>query len=1314
MTAHASESPSIVGAPVVPLAEAQEGLWYAQRLDPANPIFNTAQYVDLQGPLDLEAFCAAIADAMTEAEALAVRVVEGDAGPGLVRDAAAPSAVSVIDCRDHADPAAAAVAAMRRDMATPLDLAVDPPAAQMMFVVGANRHFWYQRVHHVVIDGYGTGLLARRVFDLYRAAATGAPPSSRPFAGFGPVLDEDRAYRGSEQREADRAFWMAAFADRPAVVGLADGRPVTAHRYHSCEIALPHDAGDALRALAAASGVSWPDIVTALIGAYIQRHIGGAEAIVGVPAMLRVGSASARVPAMVMNVLPVRIRADESQPIARWLQDTAAQLRQARSHGRYRSEQLRRDLGLLSDQRRLYGVLINVLPFDAAPRLPNLDASVHVLGTGPVDDLTVTIRADAEGQGLRLELDANPTLYSPQALSAHAARLSRFLDRALRAATLAAVPTVTEAEHQRVISGVNATGHPVPDGTLATLIESRLRERPSVAALTFESRTLTRGELDEVTQMWARRLADAGVRRGDFVAVALPRSLELEVALVAVLRAGAAYMPIDLEYPAERVGAMFALAQPKAVLTFASVAQTWPAGVVELLIDAAQPAPATAAEIEPPRPEDPAYVIFTSGSTGTPKGVVIQHRAIVNRLEWMRQHYAIGEGDRILQKTPSTFDVSVWEFFLPLISGATLVMAPPDAHRDPAAIARLLREQHITTVHFVPSMLAQLVAEPSARGLAIARVFCSGEALPASLRDRFHSVISAELHNLYGPTEAAVDVTYWDASRHDRAAIVPIGFPVWNTRMYVLDSCLRPLPPGAPGDLYIAGVQLAREYLGRADLTGERFIADPFAAPGERMYFTGDVARWRDDGAIEYLGRSDFQVKLRGLRIELGEIESALLSDPAVADVAVVVREDRPGDQRLVAYVVARDVDAPLDAAAATALLQRRLPPFMVPSTFVSLDRMPLNASGKLDRRELPIPATGGASVDGAGPASAIGHRVAEHVAEVLGLDAPLSGASDFFALGGHSLLAVQLMRRIRDEWQRDLPLGVLFAHPTIDGLASQIERASESSAARTLAEDGLGVLLPLANRDATRQLFCIHPAGGMAWCYSGLAHALPAGLGACGVQARALDMSQPLPASLIEIAGDYVGEIRRVQPEGPYHLAGWSVGGILAHAMTEVFEAQGQRVATLALLDAYPCDRWRDAAPPNESVALRALLLMAGLDPDRDVAPPLTRERVTATLRASGHALGTLSDTALAGVIRVVEHNSALVRGHRHGRVNADMLYFRAALDHQGGDYSPQEWHPYVNGNLRVQDVPSLHAHMTGRDAIRMIAPLVAERMRA
>ncbi len=1284
----------------VPLTEAQSGLWYAQRLDAENPVFNTAQAVELIGPLDLAAFQLAVDGALGEADALAVRIVEAPDGPEQTVDESARAALCIVDLADEPDPPGAAREWIQRDLERPVDLAVDAPVAEVLFVLGAERHLWYQRIHHLVIDGYGTALLTRRIADRYRAHLTGheAGPALRPFAD---LLEADRIYRTSDKREVDRRFWLSELADLPAVRGLAEGPAVTARYYRRHVRDCPDGSAAAVRSLAEAARVPWPDVLVALIGAYVLRHTDEPETTVGVATMNRLGTPAAAIPAMVMNILPLRVTVDEEQSVAGFAAGVSARLRRARVHGRYRSEQLRRDLGLLGGGRRLYGPLINILPFDETPEFPGVEASLEVLATGPVDDLTISVRADANADGLRLELDGNPILYTAADLAAHADRLEAFLVAALNATTLAEVPTLTADERKRWVEDINATAHPVPDVTLAALIEQTMKAVPEAVAVEGDGQVLDYRALDQQSSAVAGRLMALGVRRGDIVAVAIPRSVDLVVTLVAIVRMGAAYLPLDPDHPPDRLLRIIGLARPAALAVSSVLPVDWPESLPVLRVDQVE----SAGERwigEAPAPDDAAYVIFTSGSTGEPKGVVVEHRAIVNRLEWMRTHYGVTGSDRFLQKTPATFDVSVWEFFLPLLAGATLVVAPPDAHKDPAWLARLVRMADISTIHFVPSMLAEFLAEPSALGVPLQRVFVSGEALSEALRDRCHAVLEAELHNLYGPTEAAVDVSWWNASRGDRSSPVPIGFPVWNTRLYVLDRRLRPVPPGVRGELYLGGVQLARGYLGRPDLTAERFVTDPYGAPGDRLYRTGDVATLRPDGAILYLGRADFQIKIRGQRVELGEIEAALLAEPGVTQAVVIVREDAPGDQRLIGYLIGGG--SPIDVVAVRERLQRTLPEHMVPSILIELIRWPLTASGKLDRRALPVPERRTLAPPERPLRTDTEQRLAELFTQVLAAGVE-SAAADFFDLGGHSLTGARLMRLVRETWPCEIGLGTLFADPTVAGLAAQIDLA----VAGQTGGEGLERILSLARSAPPDRppVFCIHPAGGIAWCYGGLARALGAERQVYGVQAGVLDPAAGLPDRLDEMAADYVDRIRALSAGGPFHLVGWSVGGIVAQAMAVRLQALGEQVGVLALLDAYPADRWHGMAEPDAAAPLRALLLIAGYDPADHPDLEMTRESVIRFLRAGGSPLGGLSARGLSGVVRAVENNNRLVRSHWHRRFNGTALHFFATLEHGPGGASPAEWEPYVS-TLERYDLPVRHAHMVGPEAVGRIVPVL------
>ena len=1317
-----------------PLSEAQQGLWFAQRLAPLNPAFNTAHVLWLTGELNITAFTAAANQAVIEAESLSLRFTNTDAGPRQWRDENAIPLLEVVDLRGlHKTLATAKAGAERQiqaDYLTPLDLMHDNVAKQQLFMLDERHFAWYVRVHHLVNDGYGMALLAERVNALY-----GGDIPSRAFAPLAPVLIENAEYQSSERRIKDAAYWQQALIDLPPPASLT-GEASTSSGYqcHRNIVALDRALMTGLQYVAEAEQLPWPDVLTALTAEYCRRHTGGDsegenEAVVGVPFMGRLGSKSARVPAMAMNVLPLALRDlslqgeqtaqseqieqnDQAESLSHFLQHTARELTRGRRHGRYRGEQIRRDLGLIGGQRRLYGPLINVQPFYSPLIWPTLTTQLDILSTGPVDDITLGFRGDGK-TGLDLEIEANAALYSQADVLDHAARLPAFLQSAFGVyqvnGKLQDIALATKAETLRYLYDVNATAHPVPDTTLVALYEAQMAAIPGATALVFNDETLTYGELEQRTRALALQLVKFGVKSDSLVAVALPRSFELVIALVAIQRAGGAYLPLDAAQPDERLTRILNSAKPACVLTD-EVARfnAMPGLALTLTVLTPQDWQTNTAETlaVSVAPNDAAYVIYTSGSTGEPKGVLVEHQAIVNRLLWMQDYFAIDTNERILQKTPATFDVSVWEFFLTLISGAQLVIAPPDAHQDPRLIAGLIREYQITTLHFVPSMLAAFLASPNIVDLVPKRVIVSGEALSASLRDRFHQRLNSRLFNLYGPTEAAVDVSVWEASHDDGSTSVPIGVPVWNTQLYVLDSQLRSLPPGVAGDLYLGGVQLARGYLGQPALTAATFIEHPFIE-GERLYKSGDVARFRRDGAVEYLGRSDDQVKLRGLRIELGDINHALSTAPGVASAEVLLRQVSGSEPRLVAYVQpasTADLEAQLAASVLRAHLASRLPEYMVPSVYVAVNEWPLSANGKLNRKALPLPIP--AQFVGGELNSNTEHELAQLFAAQLKLTQLPGAEDDFFSLGGDSLSAVHLLLAIQARWHWDPGFGTLFSTPTVSGLAALID------APQGQADDGLGPYIRLAEGQAgLAPLFAIHPAGGIAWNYRELAQTLAPTRTVYGLQSPALQSDGSVVENIDALAAQYVATLNRLYPKGPVHLVGWSVGGIIAHAMAICLREQGREVGVLALLDAYPAECWRAEPEPDPVAALRALLAIAGYDPELHLNLD-SREKIVAFLRQGDSTLGNLPEAALDGVVRAVTSTNHLVRGHYHGHFDGQLMHLRAGRDHiDKPQLQSQLWADYAN-NIEAVELPYLHAQMTGRDASAVIAPLLAERM--
>lgn len=631
----------------------------------------------------------------------------------------------------------------------------------------------------------------------------------------------------------------------------------------------------------------------------------------------------------------------------------------------------------------------------------------------------------------------------------HTRRLQCFTDRLLAEPSLPVgdVDLLTPAEFDTIMNQWNDTDHDVPTLTLPELVEANTAAHPDRLAIKHHDVRLTYAELNERANRIARLLLDGGAGVGDVVAMVLPRSIDYVVTALAIVKTGAAYLPIDTSYPVERITQVLTDAGVSLVVTIAELTDAVLVSAEQIVLDAAatearlgqaDPADLTDADRRAPlTPEIPAYVLYTSGSTGRPKGVVIAHRAITNRLHHMQHQIPLGPDDRLLQKTPAGFDVTVREVFWPLLAGASIVVADPDGHRDPAYIAETIVAEQITITHFVPSGLKVFLSEPDAVNCtSLRRVVCGGEALPAELQAWFASVLPADLFNVYGPTEAAVDVTSMLCPRNPEPGPVLIGRPVWNTKLYVLDEQRRMLPAGATGELYLAGVQLAEGYLGQPELTADRFVSDPYGGPGARMYRSGDAARWREDGVIEFFGRLDHQVKIRGFRVELEEIESVLLRDGQLSQAVCLLREDTPGDQRLVAYLVSA-TDTEPDVAKLRAQAVAALPDYMVPTAFVVLAELPLTSNEKLDRKALPKPETSVAQA-GRAPSTPDEVLVAEIFAKLLEVPAVSVGVEqDFIELGGNSLLAAQLINGIRERNGVRLQIRQVLENPTVQGLAA-------------------------------------------------------------------------------------------------------------------------------------------------------------------------------------------------------------------------------------------------------------------------------------
>lgn len=1286
----------------LPLVAAQPGIWMAERLSTLPGAWSVAHYVELRGALDPTLLGKAIVAGLQQADTLSLRFEEeeGEVWQWLAADRtfAEPS---IIDLRTAPDPHRAATERMQADLAQ--DLRVDggnPLVCHQLLCVGDDRWYWYQRYHHLLVDGFSFPAITRQIAAIYRAWQRGEATPESPFTPFAEVVDEYQRYAGSEAWQRDKAFWQAQRQALPAPASLSaaplGGRAAGSDIWR---MKLEMNA-DAFRRLASHAPQCQPaDLALALTTLWLGRLCNRMDYAAGFIFMRRMGSAALTSTGPVLNVLPLAVHIDAQETLADLAMRLAGQLKKMRRHQRYDAEQIVRDSGKAAGDEPLFGPVLNVKVFDYQLDIDGVQAVTHTLATGPVNDLELALFPDETG-GLSLEILANKARYDEAELRRHMARLTALL------AQFAADPTLRCGEAEMLsadelarLAAVNDTAVPLPATTLSALVADQARKTPDAPALADARWQFSYREMRQQVVALAQLLRQRGVKPGDSVAVALPRSVFLTLALHGIVEAGAAWLPLDTGYPDDRLRMMLEDARPSLLIaTEDQLARFSDIPGLESLCYQQPLAAGDEAPLALSKPDHTAYIIFTSGSTGRPKGVMVGQTAIVNRLLWMQDRYPLSADDVVAQKTPCSFDVSVWEFWWPFIAGAQLVMAEPEAHRDPQAMQQFFARYGVTTTHFVPSMLAAFVASLDADSVAacrtLRRVFCSGEALPTELCRGWERLTGAPLHNLYGPTEAAVDVSWYPACGSELAAVtgssVPIGWPVWNTGLRILDAAMRPVPPGVAGDLYLTGIQLAQGYLGRPDLTASRFIADPFA-PGERMYRTGDVARWLTNGAVEYLGRSDDQLKIRGQRIELGEIDRVMLALPDVGQAvshACVFNQAAAigGDARqLVGYLVS-DSGLPLDTAALKARLAEQLPPHMVPVVLMQLAELPLSANGKLDRKALPLPTLGGER-SGRPPEPGMETLVAAAFSQLLGCEVNDIDA-DFFALGGHSLLAMRLAAQLSRQLARQVTPGQVMVASTVGKLSALLAADLSDEQAQRL---GLDTLLPLRESDGPT-LFCFHPASGFAWQFSVLARYLSPRWSITGIQSPRPQGPMASAASLDEVCEHHLQTLLAQQPHGPYYLFGYSLGGTLAQGIAARLRQRGEAVAFLGLLDTWP--------PETQNWAEKEA---NGLDPE--VLAEIDREREAFLAAQQGQASGELFSAIEGNYADAVR----LLTTAHSAKFDGKATLFVAEKTRQEGMDPQVVWGPWV-GELEVFSQNCAHVDIISPQAFEAIGPVVRE----
>lgn len=904
----------------LPQSFAQQRLWFLDQLVPGSLAYNMATGVRLKGVLDAPALGAALAEVVRRHEAL--RTTFGTHGglpvqlvqPGLD---IGPPTIDLSALSEH-ERAAESQRLAREEANRPFDLTTGPLLRATLVRITEQEHVLLLTMHHIISDGWSIGILVREIAELYEAFHAGAssPLADLPIQYGDYAAWERKRFQGGTLNE-QLDYWKRRLEGAPAILDLPTDfprPPVQNFRGASHSFFVPRFLYEAVQSLCQREGVTPFMALLAAFEVLLYRYSGQRDMLVGTPVANRQHVETEGLVGCFANTLVLRGELSDDQTFEELLRATRASSLEAFAHQDVPFEHLVDELQVQRDMSRnpLFQVMFVL---QNAPmgemRLPGL-----TLDLLKADDRTAKFDlwlSIAEGDEPYATMQFNTDLYRRDTVERMCGHYLRLLEAfaARPELRLCEAPLMSEEERAQIVEGWNDTRVEYPPHlTLHELFEAQVRRTPGAIAVVSEAGRLTYAELDRYADGLARRLVRLGVGPDVLVGVLMERSAEMVIALLGILKAGGAYVPLDPDYPKDRTAFVLEDTRLKVILTQSHLEGQMPATDARIIsLDEQWDSLAEVDDWPPAHKGDAdnlAYVIYTSGSTGRPKGVMVPHRGVCNRLLWMQDQYQIDETDVVLQKTPFSFDVSVWEFFWPLMTGARLVMARPGGHRDAAYLTEVVRAEGVTTMHFVPPMLRLFVEEPSFRDCAsLRRVVCSGEALPVEFQKRFFAASKADLHNLYGPTEASVDVTFWECERETDSHTVPIGRPVANTQIYLLDRRLQPVPAGVPAELYIGGVQLARGYLNRPELTAERFIPDPFAQyPGARLYRTGDLARYLPDGQIEFLGRTDDQVKIRGLRIEPGEIETVLREHPAVDDVVVLAREDTPGEKRLAAYLV--------------------------------------------------------------------------------------------------------------------------------------------------------------------------------------------------------------------------------------------------------------------------------------------------------------------------------------------------------------------------------------------------------------------------
>lgn len=1258
---------------MIPLSFAQRRMWVLHQMEGGSENWNMPAAFRLTGSLDRAALTAAIRDVVDRHEILRTVYVMDDDGELhqriLPTAEAAPEVPLVEVAPEDVSGAVEAAIAYR------FDLAAEIPVRVRLFRCSPREHVLVLVIHHIATDGTSGAPLARDLAAAYNARRGGSAPQWEPLPVqykdytmwqrevLGDVADPDSL--AATQIE----YWRGELGGVPQPLNLPLDRPRPAEasgRGAVVDLVVGPEVGTGLQKLANERGSTMSMVLHAALAVLLCKVGGGEDVTIGSSIAGRTDEALADLVGFFVNtqVLRVDLSGDPS------FTDLLAQVRN-KALAAYEHQDVPFDMlveainpARSTAYQPLFQVMLGLQNYER-PELELVGLTLEVEQATPSTakvDLFFNVVADDSG-ALRGDISYATDLFDRETVEAVAARFVRVLEQLAADPGMCVrdVDVLLAGERQRLVVEVNDTAEPTLERGLVAALCRQAQATPEALAVIGEDESVTYQELDARSSRLAHWLVDRGVRAESRVAVCLPRTVNLVVALLAVLKAGGAYVPIDPGHPRSRIDHILEHAEPALVLDADALAGVdwsgYPDSAPEVVV----------------RPENNQYVIYTSEPAGNPKGVAVSRGAVANFLATMGRRVPLSSADRMLFSTTVALDMATTELYLPLIAGATMVVAGEETVDDMSAVAELMRHHEVTVVQATPAFWQTLaMCEPhAANGL---RIIIGGETVPVRLAGILAKQ-AAEVFHMYGPAETT---TWCTEARVKLGAGVPIGLPVGNTQAYVLDSRLRPVPRGVPGELYIAGAGVARGYQGRPELTAEHFVACPFGTAdggrGGRMYRTGDLVRWDSNGQLEYIARTDRQVQIRGFRVEMGEIEQALTGHPGVARAAVVVRENRDGGRRIVGYVMpepdAEDGDAGVQALLAELpeYLRGRLPLPMVPSALIPLTEIPLTADGEPDRGALPSEDTDTAV--GREPRNSHEERMCALFGELLDLES-VGIDDDFFELGGHSLLATRLSARIRGEFDIEMPLRTIIKYPTVAELAALLLVASSED-----LDDPFAVVLPLNGDPGTGKLplWFLHGGGGLGWAFfSFVLHAQDRP--AYSLQSRGWDGVTPLAASVEEMVEDYVDEMVRIQPEGPFHLIGWSYGGTVVQAVAEAIDRRGREIAFVVILDSQPGGNYFKEIHAGRTLADYRAELEEHFG---EYFGPENRQQLVDTMS------------------RILANNAAIMSKFESPVYRGDVLFFNATLEENSYAHL---WRPYVLGSIEVHDVRAVHheLHMPG-----------------